>query len=347
MGETVFYLIRHAEAEGNLYRRIHGHYDSDLTKNGLRQVEALRRRFSGVRLDAVYSSDLVRTIKTARAVADGKGLEIRTDPRLREIGVGAWEDHPFGELFHFYPKEMERFNHAPEKWRSPEGAENYRSATKRFLSALRSIADEHPDSAVAVVTHGTVLNWTVYSLFPDAANVHSDNTAVTRLRFDGSWRLDYLSDNSHVSPEISTLGKQRWWRNDGTRDQNIWIQPYEDQIDWYLELCDDTVPVSTMAVIFFAMLEDRPVGLLQLDPLRDSREGVGVIDDLHVIESLRRQTFGTQTLGEAVSYYRAQGRHTLRIYLPEEKRAAIPFLTAVGFSERVNGIFEKSIQVSL
>ena len=31
---TTVYLIRHAEAEGNRYRRCHGHYDSTITDNG-------------------------------------------------------------------------------------------------------------------------------------------------------------------------------------------------------------------------------------------------------------------------------------------------------------------------
>ena len=29
---TTIYLIRHAEAEGNLYRRVHGWYDSLITE---------------------------------------------------------------------------------------------------------------------------------------------------------------------------------------------------------------------------------------------------------------------------------------------------------------------------
>ena len=33
---TTIYLIRHAEAEGNLYRRIHGWYDALITENGFR-----------------------------------------------------------------------------------------------------------------------------------------------------------------------------------------------------------------------------------------------------------------------------------------------------------------------
>ena len=68
---TTIYLIRHAEAEGNLYRRIHGWYDALVTENGLRQIQALEQRFQGEHFDAVWSSDLYRTCTTARAVQVG------------------------------------------------------------------------------------------------------------------------------------------------------------------------------------------------------------------------------------------------------------------------------------
>ena len=53
---TTIYLIRHAEAEGNLYRRIHGWYDALVTENGLRQIQALEERLQGEQFDAVWSS---------------------------------------------------------------------------------------------------------------------------------------------------------------------------------------------------------------------------------------------------------------------------------------------------
>ena len=37
---TTVYLIRHAEAEGNLYRRVHGWYDSLITENGCENLSA-------------------------------------------------------------------------------------------------------------------------------------------------------------------------------------------------------------------------------------------------------------------------------------------------------------------
>ena len=43
MQMTTIYLIRHAEAEGNLCRRIHGQYDTNVTTKGLRQLLALRK----------------------------------------------------------------------------------------------------------------------------------------------------------------------------------------------------------------------------------------------------------------------------------------------------------------
>ena len=58
---TTIYLIRHAEAEGNLYRIAQGQHESILTDRGWRQVRALERRFTDVQIDAVYSSDLYRT----------------------------------------------------------------------------------------------------------------------------------------------------------------------------------------------------------------------------------------------------------------------------------------------
>ena len=52
------YLIRHAEADGNLYRVAQGQDDSSVTERGMRQIKALERRFEGTRVDAAYSSDL-------------------------------------------------------------------------------------------------------------------------------------------------------------------------------------------------------------------------------------------------------------------------------------------------
>ena len=56
---TKIYLIRHAEAEGNLYRIAHGWHNGLITNyRGYQQIDALRQRFQDVDIDAVYASDL-------------------------------------------------------------------------------------------------------------------------------------------------------------------------------------------------------------------------------------------------------------------------------------------------
>ena len=92
---TTIYLIRHAEADGNLYRRAHGWYDSVITDRGYRQIAALAKRFTSTHFDAVYSSDRRRTMTTALSVYKTHGLPLVTTPRVREIGIGVWEDHPW------------------------------------------------------------------------------------------------------------------------------------------------------------------------------------------------------------------------------------------------------------
>ena len=52
---TTIYLIRHAEAEGNLYRRAHGWYDGAITDRGCRQIAARATRYADTKFDADYS----------------------------------------------------------------------------------------------------------------------------------------------------------------------------------------------------------------------------------------------------------------------------------------------------
>ena len=46
---TTVYIIRHAEAEGNVYRRCHGQYNALLTTRAYKQLPYLAKRFENVR----------------------------------------------------------------------------------------------------------------------------------------------------------------------------------------------------------------------------------------------------------------------------------------------------------
>lgn len=308
---TKIYLVRHAEAEGNVYRRIHGQYDSRITPNGLRQVEALRARFHGIPIDACYTSDLNRTCVTARSVYLPKGLELRRDRRFREVDLGRWEDIPFGWLERFEPERMTQFNKEPQLW-SVKDSETFPEYTQRFLTALREAAEENDGKTIAVFTHGCVLRGVQYLLGGNEWPPYCDNTAVSLLSYEnGAFRIEYLNDSSHLSDEISTFARQKWWRTGGDRrDFNMWF-----------EMEGETS---------YAVLRDRRVGHIRVSG-RDCEKGELHIEDFFLEESHRGRALGAQLLGQAVSLARKMDCGTLAAAVPDEMRRALHFFERQGF----------------
>ena len=207
---TTIYLIRHAEAEGNLYRRIHGWYDALVTENGWKQIQALETRFAGVPVDAVWSSDLYRTCATARAVYVPRGMELHTDPDLREINMGRWEDRTWGEVRQTEGERLLQFNHSDPAWVAP-GGESLGDVGARAERAIRRIAGKYPGQTVAVFSHGTAIRQflaNVKGIPPEEWHTmpHADNTSVTCLAWDGEvFHVVFEGDNSHLDDSISTL----------------------------------------------------------------------------------------------------------------------------------------------
>ncbi len=308
---TKIYLVRHAEAEGNVYRRIHGQYDSRITPNGLRQVEALRARFQDIPIDACYTSDLNRTCVTARAVYLPKGLELRRDRRFREVDLGRWEDIPFGWLERFEPERMTQFNKEPQLW-SVKDSETFPEYTQRFLTALREAAEENDGKTIAVFTHGCVLRGVQYLLGGNEWPPYCDNTAVSLLDYEnGAFQIEYLNDSSHLSDEISTFARQKWWRTGGDRrDFNMWFE--------------------TEGETSYAVLRDRRVGHIRVSG-RSCEKGELRIEDIFLEESHRGRALGAQLLGQAVSLARKMGCGTLAAAVPDEMRHALHFFERQGF----------------
>lgn len=308
---TKIYLIRHAEAEGNIYRRMHGQYDSRVTPNGLRQIEALEKRFESIPVDACYASDLNRTCVTARAICRPKGLTLRPDARFREVGTGRWEDVPFGWLEHFEPEKMHEFNDEPQKW-SVEGSENFAGYTARFIGALREAAEASAGGTIAVFSHGCILRGVLYTLLGGQWPPHCDNTGVSLLEYEnGAFRAVFLNDNSHLSEEISTFAKQKWWRTGASQsDFNMWFE--------------------TQGASARAFLGDRQVGSILLST-EDCAKGELRIAHMEMDAGHRGMRFGEQLLGSAVSTARASGCHALLAAVPPECRG---FFERLGFRPR-------------
>lgn len=320
---TELYLVRHAEAEGNAYRRIHGQYDSLITPNGDRQIAALAKRFESIPIDACYASDLYRTRKTAQAVYVPKGLPLHTDARFREVGLGRWEDVPFGYLERFEAEAMYQFNHDEKHW-AVEGSESWEQYTGRFLAAMTQAARENEGKTIAIFSHGCVLRGVQKRIAQTDWVPYCDNTAVSKLRYeDGAFRFEFLNDNSHLPEEISTFARQKWWRKNAGNDFNMWFSGQDGA--------------------FTAMLGDAAVGQLALNVAS------GTIENLSMNEAHRGKGYGVQLIGQAVSRLRAAGKDTLRAAVDRANEAALRFFLKNGFSQREEAdgrlLLEKDITV--
>lgn len=359
---TRIYLIRHAEAEGNLYRRLHGWYNSIITGNGYRQIAALEERFRGVQIDAVYSSDLFRTCTTASAIYKSRGLELKTRRALREIHVGEWEDLPFAEVVQHYPEEFQRFNTNHPDYRCA-GSETFAQVRQRAGDAILAIARENPGKTVAVFSHGVAIRNSLArfmgcSLEETAEKVpHGDNTAVALLEVEGDRvKVVYFNDNSHLTEEISTFARQLWWRSQGKMaDANLWFRPLDMERDseFYYQARQEAWLTIHGSMLYFdgegflrdardqakydprsvmqVMLGDAPAGVLQLNLRREAEKGVGAIPFFYLLPETRKRGLGVQLLGQAVSTYRPMGRRYLRLRCAPDNDVAQRFYQRNGF----------------
>lgn len=101
----------------------------------------------------IISSDLVRTIATADALATGRD-RLSHDPDLREMHFGAWEQRAFAEIEAEDPDRIAAFWSEPGAVRPP-GGESWFDLTARVNRAVnRLLALERP---LVVVAHFGVI----------------------------------------------------------------------------------------------------------------------------------------------------------------------------------------------
>lgn len=154
MSRTVF-LARHAHTGWNEAGRYLGRSDVDLDALGRAQAERLSAWAAGAAVDAVVSSSALRAARTAAAVGDRLGLEVRLDDRLRELDFGLAEGRTLAELRAADPAMVARFETDPAANPFPGG-----EAPPAALTRLRAALDElltGPSVRPLIVTHNTLL----------------------------------------------------------------------------------------------------------------------------------------------------------------------------------------------
>lgn len=185
--------------------KIQGNSDVELAPEGIRQAKLLAEKCPFENVDAVYSSDLVRAVVTAKTLADKFNLPVQLVPELREVNFGTWEGRSLPELEKTDPDNFDRFFNRPEELRIEE-AETFQETQDRAVIAMNKIIAAHhndEDSQIIVVAHGAI-NRLILCAFLEIPlrkmwAISQYNTCVNILREDdGKITVNLINSTAHL-----------------------------------------------------------------------------------------------------------------------------------------------------
>ncbi len=145
-----YFILRHGEALSNKKEIVScwpEKFRSPLTQKGREQIKSLIERLKKEKIDLIFSSDILRTMETAKIIGKGLGIEPQYDKRLREYNLGIFNGRPLAEVRRFFKSEEDRF-----KIRPPKG-ETYTEIEKRILDFLKDIEEKYSNKTILIISH--------------------------------------------------------------------------------------------------------------------------------------------------------------------------------------------------
>lgn len=147
------YIVRHGRTKWNELGLIQGSSDIPLLEEGREMAMKTGEALRNTSFDAVYASPLSRALETARIIIGKRNLEIRKEPRLREMSFGVYE----GEKYLPGSDLLEGFYDAPDRYRAPEDGESFFDICARADAFLSELLKKHGrDERILIVAHAAI-----------------------------------------------------------------------------------------------------------------------------------------------------------------------------------------------
>lgn len=144
------YVVRHGECIWNAENKICGITDIALTPKGHEQAIHTGQLIleSGIWLDEIISSPLIRALETARHIREITGKPMRIDKRLMELNFGKYESMPCdGEEF------IQAKQHFADRY---ENGESMLHMAQRIYNIVDEIKDDPEKKTYLLVAHNGV-----------------------------------------------------------------------------------------------------------------------------------------------------------------------------------------------
>ncbi len=182
------FLIRHGATEFSREFRFCGSTDVPLSRDGARQARRLQSLLRTQRIGRIYSSPLLRAVKTAQVTFPRRRIVV--SDALREIDFGRLEGLSATEAKKMHPRFYRKWLANPAQ-ADPPGGERIAHCRRRILRLVRHLATDcaRTHENVAIVTHGGVIKILlsdILGLGPDGlTRLHVEPASVAVVAFDG------------------------------------------------------------------------------------------------------------------------------------------------------------------
>lgn len=154
--KTTIYLIRHSEKLDTNF--IDRYYEDEyyqitrekriLSSEGERKAKILSENDEFKKLDAIYSSNYVRAIQTAKYFAEKKDIVINVNKEFNERKYGNPEKSNNIGIEQYYDENIKNI----------EG-ESRKEVTDRMYKAFKSVVEDNIGKKVAIFTHGAAITF--------------------------------------------------------------------------------------------------------------------------------------------------------------------------------------------
>ena len=206
---TEILIIRHGQTDWNAGKRLQGHSDIPLNEKGMEQALALAEALREETLAAVFSSDLLRALKTAEEIAKWHNLPVQMDHTFRERSYGAFEGLSREEIKTRYPESHAAWYAADPDHVFPPGerpAESIRVFHNRAIEAIQRIARLYVGKKIVLIAHFGIIESAYRVAHSMPLEIRSRvpvlNTSINRFRVQEN-RIELLEwgDDGHLETQ--------------------------------------------------------------------------------------------------------------------------------------------------
>ncbi|HKP45582.1 MAG TPA: histidine phosphatase family protein [Pyrinomonadaceae bacterium] len=210
MGLTVHFL-RHGQTTSSRHDNFCGSgLDPELTADGLLMAKEFATAYQSTQWAAIYSSNLRRTIDTARPICLATSTELQVREELQEIAYGAWEGLSKEQVAEKFPNEYEAWLRDPAA-HAPTGGELASAVSDRASNVISEIRNQYQDGNVLLVSHKATIrimlcNLLGIELAKFRYRLACPVSSVSKLELtENGPMLLTLGDRSHLDERLKSL----------------------------------------------------------------------------------------------------------------------------------------------